>query len=60
MVYYVVTAVMHDELARLLDAALQPLLPGGGATLVPVNAVGATPAASAVLLLEATVLPAGP
>jgi hypothetical protein len=49
MVYYVASAVAHDELAALLDEALSEHLPGAAATLVPVNAVGATPAADAMV-----------
>eukprot|EP00959_Pyramimonas_sp_CCMP1952_P057449 1199354-Pyramimonas_sp.AAC.2 len=61
-VFYVASGIEREVLSAALDGALQSAV--GPQTvepvLVPVSAVGSTPEAGAMVLMEVTVLPGGP
>ena len=62
-VFYVASAIEHAELCAALEGSLQLVLDCPNSfepVLVPVNGVGSTPTAAAMVLMEVTVLPDGP
>ena len=59
-VYYTVSKLEYSQVTATMESALREVLPSAKPTIIPVNAVGSTTQADAIVLIEATVLPNGP